>query len=104
MGFISLLSSVNLCFALMKRLQCHVYMDSGVTRKIKCLGGGFQRYLSLSVNKETEFSLLIVFLVVADGEGMSNYNEQFVEAWKLTTNYQAWRGKEHAGIDDVHAG
>jgi len=39
-----------------------------------------------------------------DGEGMSNYNEQFVEAWKLTTNYQAWRGKEHAGIDDVHAG
>ena len=45
-----------------------------------------------------------VFLVVVDGEGMSNYNEQFVEAWKLTTNYQAWRGKEHAGIDDVHAG
>ena len=58
MGFIPLLSSVNLCFALMKRLQCHVYMDSGVTRKIKCLGGGFQRYLSLSVNKETEFSFL----------------------------------------------
>lgn len=39
-----------------------------------------------------------------DGEGMANYNEQFVEAWKQTTNYQVWRGKEHAGIDDVHAG
>ncbi|CAH3175904.1 unnamed protein product [Porites evermanni] len=39
-----------------------------------------------------------------DGEGMTNYNEQFVDAWKQTTNYQVWRGKEHAGIDDVHAG
>lgn len=44
------------------------------------------------------------FVVVVDGEGMANYNEQFVEAWKQTTNYQVWRGKEHAGIDDVHAG
>ncbi|XP_073235603.1 late secretory pathway protein AVL9 homolog isoform X2 [Porites lutea] len=39
-----------------------------------------------------------------DGKGMTNYNEQFVDAWKQTTNYQVWRGKEHAGIDDVHAG
>ncbi|KAL9966000.1 hypothetical protein ACROYT_G024005 [Oculina patagonica] len=39
-----------------------------------------------------------------DGDGMANYNEQFIEAWKQTTNYQVWRGKEHAGIDDVHAG
>ncbi|KAK2564980.1 Late secretory pathway protein AVL9-like protein [Acropora cervicornis] len=39
-----------------------------------------------------------------DGEGMTNYNEQFVEAWRQTTNFQIWNGKEHAGIDDVHAG
>ena len=37
-------------------------------------------------------------------KGMTNYNEQFVEAWKQTTNSQGWRRKEHAGIDDVHAG
>ncbi|XP_068741613.1 late secretory pathway protein AVL9 homolog [Montipora capricornis] len=39
-----------------------------------------------------------------DGEGMTNYNEQFVEAWKQTTNFRVWQEKEHAGIDDVHAG
>lgn len=38
------------------------------------------------------------------GDGMANYNEKFIEAWKQTTNYQVWRGKEHTGIDDVHAG
>lgn len=38
------------------------------------------------------------------GDGMANYNDKFVEAWKQTTNYQVWRGKEHTGIDDVHAG
>lgn len=40
----------------------------------------------------------------AGGDGMANYNEKFIEAWKQTTNYQVWRGKEHTGIDDVHAG
>ena len=44
------------------------------------------------------------FLALVDGEGMTNYNEQFVEAWRQTTNFQIWNGKEHAGIDDVHAG
>ncbi|KAJ7369780.1 late secretory pathway protein avl9 [Desmophyllum pertusum] len=55
-----------------------------------------------------QFKLYILSLLSTiqhtDGDGMANYNEHFIEAWKLTTNYQVWRGKEHAGIDDVHAG
>ena len=58
-----------------------------------------RKIIHLSVKRNNSF-----VVVVVDGEGMANYNERFVEAWKQTTNYQVWRGKEHAGIDDVHAG
>ncbi|XP_020609243.1 late secretory pathway protein AVL9 homolog isoform X1 [Orbicella faveolata] len=55
-----------------------------------------------------QFKLYLLSLLSSiqhtDGDGMANYNEHFIEAWKQTTNYQVWRGKEHAGIDDVHAG
>lgn len=55
-----------------------------------------------------QFKLYLLSLLSSiqhtDGDGMANYNEHFIETWKQTTNYQVWRGKEHAGIDDVHAG